>query len=753
MNNILKLKGNKFEDKGRNNPTIHITLPKNSVIRLTRLQELHQSLMKIKAFWHENRMIDGALISVYYDRIIAKSNRISGYLDGGSNLEPIDTVVGAKFNSEKNKHIITHYIPRDTLEKTIHISDQIIDLFKKSFPGGELTADIFNHSSVFDSLQYDDYSFSKTTFKKYLRDACFVEKFDIEEAEKQKLRNSIITFYDVKTDIHALLKKINIDISTANVLDQTTVLLDEKSVETVLSKIPYLVSMAVEDFSSLAPEDFNHTPDKVEMLLPSPKNEPTIGVIDTLFDQRVYFSEWVEYHDLISEEIRKEPADYKHGTAVSSLIVDGPSLNKNLDDGCGRFQVRHFGVSLNKGFNSFNIIRQIKEIVSQNTDIKVWNLSLGSNDEIKDNFISVEGAVLDEIQFEHDIIFVVAGTNGKINNEQRSKIGSPADSLNSLIVNSVDFEGNPVTYSRQGIVLSFFTKPDVAYYGGGNGQFINVCEPLGVAKVAGTSYAAPLVARKLAYLIYIMGLSREEAKALLIDSVISWNDHKSLKEKVLIGHGILPIKIEDILSTPDDEIKFIISDTSKKYDSYNYKFPVPIFKNKYPYIAKATICYFPKCSRNQGVDYTNTELNIQFGRLKGVGRLKEKKIVPINKDKQHSDDAPSYIIEDAARKIFGKWDNVKNIRERFTPRKQAKSILNEDNPNWGMSIKAIERLHKRDGQGIRFGVVVTLKEINGVNRIEDFIEQALLNKWIVHELRVETQVDIYNKLREEIEFE
>ena len=334
-----------------------------------------------------------------------------------------------------------------------------------------------------------------------------------------------------------------------------------------------------------------------------------------------------------------------------------------------------------------------------------------------------------------------------MNGDQRKKIGSPADSLNSLIVNSVDFEGNPPDFSRKGIVLSFFTKPDIAYYGGGNGHFINVCEPLGAARVAGTSYAAPLIARKLAYLIYIMGLRREEAKALLIDSAISWNNTKSFDEMVLIGNGIIPIKIEDILSTPEDEIKFIVSDVSEKYNSYNYNFPVPISEEKHPYVAKATMCYFPKCSRNQGVDYTNTELNITFG------RLNEKGIKPINDDRQHFDDAPGYIREDSARAIFRKWDNVKHICESFTPRKQAKSIFNKANPQWGMSVKTIERLRKRDGKGIRFGVVVTLKEINGVNRIDDFIKQASLRGWLVSELRIETQVDVYNKLNEEIEFE
>ena len=95
------------------------------------------------------------------------------------------------------------------------------------------------------------------------------------------------------------------------------------------------------------------------------------------------------------------------------------------------------------------------------------------------------------------------------------RIGSPADSLNSMVVNAVDFAGNSASYTRIGPVLSFFHKPDVSYYGGDDNELITVCTPLGEAKVRGTSFAAPWISRKLAYLIYIVGLSRELAKALI----------------------------------------------------------------------------------------------------------------------------------------------------------------------------------------------------------------------------------------------
>lgn len=80
-------------------------------------------------------------------------------------------------------------------------------------------------------------------------------------------------------------------------------------------------------------------------------------------------------------------------------------------------------------------------------------------------------------------------------------------------------------------------------------------------------------------------------------------------------------------------------------------------------------------------------------------------------------------------------------------------MLNKENPQWGMSVKTIERLRKPDGQGIRFGVVVTLKELNGVNRIDDFLNPAQLRGWIVNRLQVETQVELYHKLNEENVFE
>ncbi|MBC1614428.1 serine protease, partial [Listeria welshimeri] len=87
-----------------------------------------------------------------------------------------------------------------------------------------------------------------------------------------------------------------------------------------------------------------------------------------------------------------------------------------------------------------------------------------------------------------------------------------------------------------------------------------------------------------------------------------------------------------------------------------------------------------------------------------------------------------------------------------TPGKLAKKSY-ENNKNWGMEVKTTNRLDPKDGEGLRFGVVVTLKEINGVNRIDEFIRNCNLNGWIVNQLDIEVRTDIHQILSEEIEFE
>ena len=363
-------------------------------------------------------------------------------------------------------------------------------------------------------------------------------------------------------------------------------------------------------------------------------------------------------------------------------------------------------------------------------DIKVWNLSLGSNLEIDKNFISQEGALLDKLENEYDIIFVVAGTNQKKELKQ-DKIGAPADSINSLVVNAIKRNGEKVSYARRGKVLSFFNKPDICYYGGDEGEELRTCIGTGQNMNKGTSFAAPWISRKMAYLIYKLRLSREIAKALIIDSATGWNLVDD-KQAEYYGFGKVPIRIEDIVNSNRDEIKFYIEGLSSTYNTYTYNIPVPIVSNKYPYNARAVMCYFPKCTRNQGVDYTNTELNISFGRMWAKG------VKSINKNIQDSE-TEGTTTEKEARDIFRKWDNVKIALDEVKGRKVPKDTFGKE--MWGLKITNKGRIGSESD--IRFGVVITLKEMYGKNRIDEF----------VNKINIENKLDIYVSAEEELEFE
>lgn len=738
MNELLNLKG-RFEQVAGPNNVGPINLPKGSKVNVKHLEKLKRDLQELISFWEKNEILDGALVSIFYIDVIAKSRRTKSFMSKGK-ITSNSTIVGAKFvESDKKKHVITHYVSLDILKENLKTLKLTIEVLNVEFKG-EITYEDIERLNKKQKI-YNNYLISKTKFLNIIVDSHYIEKFSIMQEVESIKEDSIITIYKTNSDTIKLMEKLGISLISARLMDETTMLLNPDQLALLKEKAPYLIAMATSDISQLTKEDFSNYPSE-QVSIPKPKNEPIIGVIDTMFDERVYFSDWVEFKNMLSSDIELSAQDYNHGTAVTSIIVDGPKFNPRLDDGCGRFRVRHFGVATAKQFSSFTVLRAIKEIIVSNRDIKVWNLSLGSVLEINTNFISPEAAILDKIQYENDVVFIIAGTNKGLNDKNIKAIGAPADSINSLVVNSVDFNNKPTTYSRVGPVLSFFTKPDISYYGGDNQNPIRVCTPTGEALVIGTSFAAPWISRKMAYLINVIGLSREVAKALIIDSASEWKNRDVSSN--LIGHGIVPIEIEKIVKSAKDEIKFVLSGVSEEYDTYNYNIPVPIHNDKHPFVAKATLCYYPCCERNQGVDYTNTELDIYFGRVKG-SRIKS-----INKNEQ-SVGEEHYLKETNARKLYRKWDNVKHINEVLKKGSRPKKVY--DSGIWGMSIKTKERLDKKYGKGIKFGVVVTLKEINGVNRIDEFIKQCSFRGWLVNRIDINNRIDIYNVAEEEVKFD
>ena len=749
MNSILQVKLTYTNEHNNQTPNER-QLRANSEVTSEKIESLVENLRAVLRYYRSvPKLLNNNLVDVNYNDIIAKSKRIQDVLKPTGKATN-DVVVGARFSDApegQENHIITYYVDSATIDRTIEEM-----LIAKQFINRALNgvANAANFNDQGKKIKYDGYGLSKSKLRGIIVDCSVIDSFSVPSVSAAPERDTfLVTVYKTELSLSSLLEKLGVEdhFYRYSFYGNDTISVTRELYDLLSDRVPYMISMISSDFAQIKLDEIDREPDNEPINIPDPTNEPVIGVIDTFFDESVYFGKWVENIDYLDdiEKLSAKDASREHGTEVTSIIVDGPRLNPWLDDGCGRFRVKHYGVCAER-IQTARLVRKIRTIVSENPDIHVWNLSLGTEDEVSKNFISYDAAALDEIQSHYNVLFVVSGTNdNRTEHPDVLRVGSPADSLNAVVVNSVRRDGRPASYSRKGNVLSFFNKPDVAYYGGDYDDRIIAYAPGHEEEVYGTSFAAPWISRKLCYLIDVMGITREVAKALLVDSAAGWEYKKSTyRSKEIVGYGIVPIDIQQILSTPNDEIRFVVYGTSESYKTTNYAVPVPRDEdNKYPYVARATLCYFPECTRAQGVDYTNRELSLTFGRVNDDGKIKD-----INENVQ--DENGAHVDERQSRKDFRKWENTKFI-STILKRNRPKNSYGER--LWGMVITSKERLSTRIGRHLNFGAVITLKELHGVNRIEDFIKACSLRGYIVNKLDVQNRVEIYNSTQEEIHFE
>lgn len=754
MNDILVLKG---QLQSRKHPGGGGLVYKKTIrISAAFVRRLRKQLEDIRDLFRNENLINGVMVDVHYKRVVPKSSRITSLLTDGKPGGAARSIRGARFEhislpdgTVGVAHVFTHFVSFDVMESSIGTLKLVEEVLKSKF-GDEATFKLLEKAKK-GKLDLERPG-KKMLILETIKDLDVLSKFSATKGEYPDDKTAVVSFYDTGIAAERILKSLGIAVPEGSVLDGNFIQLRGSDIRKLNVKAPYLISMSSVDLTKVPKCEYSEAEKDTDAEpFPSPKGEPTIGVLDTVFDADAYFSEWVKYENCLPGKTRIGLHDKAHGTAVSSIIVDGPRLNPWLDDGCGRFQVRHFGVATSGPSSSFEILKRVREVVSAHPEIKVWNLSLGSDLEIRNNSVSPVGAELDRIQKKLGIIFVVAGTNVPIEETGREdmKIGAPADSLNSLVVNAVDNNGKVASYSRIGPVLSFFYKPDICYYGGDGSNArtgIRVCTGVNDVYMCGTSIAAPWIARKLAYLIEIMGLPVEVAKGLIIDSAARWDVHRH-EDLVRKGYGLVPIRIDSVLRSEDDEIKFIITGSADEYETHTYEIPVPVSNGAHPYYAKATLVYFPECDRNQGVDYTITEMDLHLGRA----ALKDGRpcIVSINKNTQDND-ADYGPLEQSARKLFRKWDNVKHIAEELKPRVHPKKASMSQ--MWGLKILTKDRRQSGVRDRIKFGVIITLKAMDRINRHHEFIDLCNLHRWIVDPVVPRARAEAYQQAKGDVEW-
>ena len=739
MNNVFVIKNDLYgEDPSF--PAQDVKFTQNDYLDEIHIDNLIHNILELKDFWYKNQdYIDGSIIQIDYYDLVPKTKRVKVLFEGTGFK---NNIVGAKY-SYYESHVGISIIYRSALLKDF---DLLLEKFKKIKDfitlhfGGTIDYSSFNE-------KYHDirplFSLTKNNFVTLLLEISRVRAITYPKDKFQPKEDQIVKFYVNPSE---LKKPLNLHVLNSSIYNGVA-LLSKRDLEYVQLNAPYLVSQGFEK-KYANPIDEDNKPVEIDVEpLEDPKNEKIIGVIDGAMFKNTYFSQWVESEDLRTNQDYSNLDKLFHATKVCSILIHGGNINKSLglDDKCGHFKIKHFAV-LDDYTDVFDICDRIEKAVRENhKKIKVWNLSLGTDSEIPENFISPLACLLDRLQNELDIIFVVSATNKPKSFfvDDDYKIGSPADSINSLVVGSVRMSDKKrASYARKGGVLNFFVKPDISFYGGDVDQCVYAFNGCQYVKCKGTSFAAPFVTRKLAFLMYNAGLSREEAKALLIHTSCEWKEKQDDYEH--IGRGIVYSDIESILSSPDDEIRFIFSNNTQACNSNNYSLPIPLNANgKSPFSVKATMCYFPSCSANYGVDYTNIEVDFKFGPVGDNG------LSSIKDDGQY--ELGRYINEKTARLEFCKWDNVKHIycvgpKTNNGIKRAAK---------WGFKLttsyrNGFENLSKSSKYQFPVGIVVTLKSVDGVNRANQFRRDIERTTWEISQIDVKNIIETTISLKQKI---
>jgi hypothetical protein len=91
------------------------------------------------------------------------------------------------------------------------------------------------------------------------------------------------------------------------------------------------------------------------------------------------------------------------------------------------------------------------------------------------------------------------------------------------------------------------------------------------------------------------------------------------------------------------------------------------------------------------------------------------------------------------------------VGEPLNPKGRARD--NFGNGLWGLQLTCKERLSQKYGDHMRFGVVVTLKNMTGEDKFNTFIRNCIGQGLLVNEIKIDQRVEVTVAEQMELKFE
>jgi hypothetical protein len=370
---------------------------------------------------------------------------------------------------------------------------------------------------------------------------------------------------------------------------------------------------------------------------------PVVGVLDTGIASIPHLQPWM--HDKSFTKYHEDDVNKRHGTFVAGVLLYGDDLEeKNYTgfEGCKLFDaVVMPDISRQKIYED-ELIEHIREAISENDEIKIWNLSLGTSKEADLFEFSDFAKALDEIQEHNDVLICksAGNCNNFTINAPKSRISISADTVRGLVVGSLAHARNgtdhaekhhPSPFSRIGPGPSHLIKPDVVHMGGNagldnrNSMVINPVKSFSpdgsLAQQVGTSFSTPRISAIAAGLNFMLNENFNPVllKALIIHSAKYPEEMKmSIAEKINTAGFGLPANINDILFNQPNEITLILQDTLERgnfIDILDFPYPQSMIDEDGFFYGEITVTLVasPILEVSQGGEYCQSNIEVKLG--------------------------------------------------------------------------------------------------------------------------------------------
>lgn len=391
--------------------------------------------------------------------------------------------------------------------------------------------------------------------------------------------------------------------------------------------------------------------------LPDPTSNigdyPIVAVVDSgITDQIPKLNQWIAgRHSTVAAAYRNT----WHGTFVAGLICWASELNPTLNEidltPCKVFDFQVFPNNDpdhgdTEALTEAELLQDLEGALQKfSNEIKVWNISLGTNEVCSLEDFSSFAVELDRLQEQYNVSFVISAGNYRDNpmldyprtGDQltRGRITTPADSVLGIAVGSVCHQehskngpkrGEPSSFSRHGAGPNYIIKPDLVHYGGT--CTTDRSETFGVRSISngtlgeslGTSFSTPIVSRLLANIYHNITPSPSPtlARALMTHHARDPRTGERVpdNEENFIGFG-LPSDLRSCIECQSWASTLVFEDNLRpgyflEWD--NFPYPASLQRNgKFFGDIWMTVAFAPHRGQRWGAEYCESHIDAHFG--------------------------------------------------------------------------------------------------------------------------------------------